>query len=211
VTAKPGAPNGPSVTARPGATTSGAPVAAQPPAPRQADAAPRMPASVQRYLEFLRRVEFERRTYDARRINSMMHVLTQVLSNMMSEDNNQSPDRQIVASYARMAQEYAQGLMRFRSTAALRVGVPPECRALHDQYSVALRANADTILETARRLSAGDLGGLQQMRPTIGSDVNQEYVAAEEELERIFDRYNIPRRYRFNVGNGATGGSLFGF
>jgi hypothetical protein len=167
-----------------------------------------MSPQVRNYLEFLRRVEAERKQYDAQRINEMVRTFQQIMASFLDENDDQPPDRKLVAAYGTMAQQYAIGLRRFHTT-AMRVGIPPECRPLHQLYSNALLANANTILDTARRINVGDVGGLQMMRPRIGADVEAEYQAADEELGRICDHYRL--RKSFDLGNGRSGGSLFGF
>jgi hypothetical protein len=167
-----------------------------------------MPDDIRRYLAFVQRVEAERKAYEARLSNLLIRLIPSLMMPKFDEDSVQGLDPQLVTMYNRTAQEYAMAGRRFQAAAG-RIGVPPSCRVLHLNYSYALSRNPVIILETGRRLVNGDYGGLHQMLGTVGADVNSKFDTADNELERICDQYNM--RKPFQIGNGRTGGSLFGF
>jgi hypothetical protein len=209
VTATPPTPSsGPPVTATPGKATSGPPVTAQPVNPRQPEQPKGMPDDIRRYLAFLQRVETERKGYEARLSNVLLQLIPGLMMPNFDDEHVQALDPRLVAMYNRTAQEYAVAGRRFQ-VAAGRIGVPPSCRVLHANYSYALSRNPVIIMETAKRLVAGDYGGLHQMLSTVGADINTKFDTADDELARICDQYNMHKP--FSIGNGRAGGSLFGF
>ena len=61
-------------------------------------------------------------------------------------------------------------------------------------------------METARRLAAGDYTGLLSMRSSTGKTIEDNYRAADDELIRICEQYNV--RKPFDIGNGGGSGSI---
>src|SRR5207248_1522801 len=114
------------------------------------------------------------------------------------EDNVQAPDRQLVARYAVLARQYAQATIRFQA-AARQIRVPAACRNLHANYSYALSRNPNLIMQTAQCLSNGNYGGLLQLRGSVGADIGTKFSAADSELARICDQYNV--RKPFTIGD----------
>jgi hypothetical protein len=209
VVTKPPAPStGPSVVKAPEKPAPGPPVAAQPAHPSAPAQPPGMPEDIRRYLAFLESAEQDRRNYEARLSNIMLGLIPSLMMPNFDSDKVQGLDPQMVQMYNRIAQEYAIGTRRFQLQAQ-RIGVPASCRVLHLNYSYALSRNPTIIVETARRLVAGDYGGLHQMLATVGADMNQKYSAADFELGRICGQYNMPKP--FQIGEGSSGGSIFGF
>lgn len=206
--APPGGKPGPSVLRAPEGGRPGPPVTGQPASPREPPQPRGMPPDIQRYLDLVRRAEFDRRRYEDQLSNVLLQLIPRLMMPNFEEDNVQALDPRVVAMYNRTAQEYAVGTRRFQVLAG-RIGVPAECRVLHANYSYALSRNPALILETARRLVGGDYAGLHRMLGSVGRDLEEKYSAADGELGRICAEYNV--RKSFDIGNGSGGGSIFGF
>jgi hypothetical protein len=187
-------PPGPAVTQAP----------ASPPPPAAAPQPQGMPEEIRRYLAFLQGVEAQRKQYEAQLSQQMLAVVPNLMAPDFSE-NSQPPDQQLVRQYDQMAQQYSQATIRFQ-TEAQRVNVPLACRKLHGHYSTALSLNPRLILETARRLGAGDYAGLLAMRGSIGKTIADNYQAADAELGRICDQYGV--RKQFDIGSSGGGNSI---
>jgi hypothetical protein len=194
-------------TVRPAPVPPGPAVTQSPASPSPPAAAPQpqgMPEEIRRYLAFLQSVEAQRKQYETQLTQQMLAVVPNLMAPDFSE-NSQPPDQQLVRQYDQMAQQYSQATLRFQ-TEAQRVSVPIACRKLHGYYSTALSLNPRLILETARRLGAGDYAGLLSMRSTTGKTIADNYRAADEELGRICDQYQV--RKNFDIGNTGGGTSV---
>jgi hypothetical protein len=186
------APPGPAVTQAPAA----------PPPPAAAPQPQGMPEDVRRYLQFLQGVEAQRKQYEAQLTNQMMAAVPNLMAPNFDE-NSQPPDQQLVRQYDQMAQQYSQATLRFQAEAQ-KVSVPLDCRKLHGYYSTALSLNPRLILETARRLGSGDYAGLLSMRNSIGKTIAENYQAADQELGRICDQYQVKKTFEIGSGGGAS-------
>jgi hypothetical protein len=164
-----------------------------------------MPPDIERYLRFLRSVEYDRLEYEGQLMNALLPLMTGMMMPDFSENSTQPHTRELVARYLQMVQQYAQATRRFQ-VRARQVGVPASCQRLHADYTFALMRSPDLILETARRLNNGDYGGLQQMLGRVRREVDVPFADADRELEGICRQYDI--RKPFDIGNGG-GGSPF--
>ncbi len=200
-----GAPG--SVAAVPTAPVARGPsVVRSPASPRSPVATPPrgMPEEIRRYLSFLQGVEAQRKQYEAQLTNQMLAAVPNLLMPNFDE-NSQPPDQQMVRQFDQMAQQYAQATIRFQA-AARQVSVPPACQKLHMYYSTALSLNPRLTQETARRLAAGDYAGLLAMRRDVGKTIEENYRAADDELARTCQQYEV--RKTFDIGNSGGGNSI---
>jgi hypothetical protein len=210
VTTTPGSTStGPSVVKTPEGSTAGPSVAQQPATPREPARPQGMPPDILRYLDLVRRAEFDRKRYEDQLSNLLIRLIPSIMMPNFDDDSVQGLDPRMVGMYNRTAQEYAVATRRFQVMAG-RIGVPPSCRTLHANYSYALSRNPAIILETGRRLVGGDYAGLHRMLGTVGPDIREKYAVADNELARLCDQYNV--RKSFTIGDEGSGGrSIFGF
>jgi hypothetical protein len=167
-----------------------------------------MPDDIRRYLAFLQAVEFDRRAYESQLIATLLQLLPGFMMPNFDDDSVQSLDPRLVNMYNQTARRYYMATRTFEARAR-RVGVPASCVPLHRYYSYALNRHPFVIDAIGRRLATRDLGGLLQMRGTLGADVDQKFTAADRELRRICDQYDVQKS--FELGNPQTNLPLFGF
>jgi len=164
-----------------------------------------MPEDISRYLRFLAGVEAQRKQYEALLTNKALSGMPRLLMPDFENENVQPPGQELAQQYAQMAQQYAQATVRFQLMAR-QVHVPMACSKLHRYYSVALNLNPQLIMQTARRLAAGDYGGLLMLRGSAGKTIELNYQAADDELANICGQYRM--RQPFDIGNGSGGGDI---